>query len=411
MVGREIIEGSTMNQESIADAVVYGEVYVRSMGGPGDAAGDALWEVHSHKTNFSKTTNLVNSSAPMGNQASWAFQDLEHRRCLTDLEEHLTQHLQKQKSAPSLHEPEPGPSNPVTGNNLARTGSFPPTPSDPADFDVSQAEGSVSGRDTTGVSVDTARLSEPGYEFVDSSPLLHSLRLGIVTGKTRSMGHGYSLFSSPHSSRLSSSLQLYIQPGFPTAIHTLPTCALVSLFVAPLAKHFDGIPRAAFATAHASQGASSDSESNPDPLDEDEDGMIYTAKHFRNGVAFRSHIFLRHFKGITTIHDQLGATWAPIKPATCCLTRLYPCPYARVTRTDRTRGRGYRYGLRLIDTRVTCVDKNTPFRSFWELQFCDDVDKFVEGTDSGEFEGGGVPLQEVGGKRKWECPSSAHVWA
>ncbi|KAH8992536.1 hypothetical protein EDB86DRAFT_3079138 [Lactarius hatsudake] len=245
----------------------------------------------------------------MGNQTSWAFQDLERRRRLTDLEEHSTQHLRKQKSAPSLREPEPGPSNSVTGNNLARTGSFPPTPSDPADFDVSQAEGSVSGRDTTGVDttgvfVDTARLSESGYEFVDSSPLLHSLRLGIVTGKTHT-GHG--LFSSPHPSRLSSSPQLYIQPGFPTAIHALPTCALVSLFVAPLAKHFDGIPRAAFATAHASQGASSDSESDPDPLDEDKDSMIYTAKHFGNGVAFRSRIFLRHFKGITTVHDQLGA--------------------------------------------------------------------------------------------------------
>ncbi|KAH9020585.1 hypothetical protein EDB85DRAFT_2152999 [Lactarius pseudohatsudake] len=141
----------------------------------------------------------------------------------------------------ALREPEPGPSNSV--NNLARTGSFLPTPLDPADFDVSHAEGSVSGHDTTGVSVvghgvagssganagddepihpdlhpigehseehapatihmpdlqatqefidllrssvledtgmlaediDSLRNPEPGYEFVDSSPLLRSL--------------------------------------------------------------------------------------------------------------------------------------------------------------------------------------------------------------------------------------------
>ncbi|KAH9014393.1 hypothetical protein EDB84DRAFT_1443867 [Lactarius hengduanensis] len=60
-----------------------------------------------------------------------AFQDSERRRRLTDSEGHSTQRLRKQKSA--LREPEPGPSNSV--NNLARTGSFPPTPSDPADFD------------------------------------------------------------------------------------------------------------------------------------------------------------------------------------------------------------------------------------------------------------------------------------
>ncbi|KAH9164696.1 N-glycosylation protein-domain-containing protein [Lactarius sanguifluus] len=55
------------------------------------------------------------------------------------------------------------------------------------------------------------------------------------------------------------------------------------------------------------QGASSDSESDPDPLDEDEDSMIYTAKHLGNGVAFRSRIFPRHSKGITTAPGQLGA--------------------------------------------------------------------------------------------------------
>ena len=57
----------------------------------------------------------------------------------------------------------------------------------------------------------------------------------------------------------------------------------------------------------ATQGASSDSESDPEPLDEDEDAMIYTAKHLSNGAAFRSRILPRHSKGITTAPGQLGA--------------------------------------------------------------------------------------------------------
>ena len=55
------------------------------------------------------------------------------------------------------------------------------------------------------------------------------------------------------------------------------------------------------------QDASSDSDSDPDPLDDDEDSMIYTAKHLSNGVAFRSRIFPRHSKGITTAPGQFGA--------------------------------------------------------------------------------------------------------
>jgi hypothetical protein len=55
------------------------------------------------------------------------------------------------------------------------------------------------------------------------------------------------------------------------------------------------------------QDASSDSESDPDPLDDDEDSIIYTAKHLSNGVAVRSRIFPRHSKGITTAPGQLGA--------------------------------------------------------------------------------------------------------
>lgn len=55
------------------------------------------------------------------------------------------------------------------------------------------------------------------------------------------------------------------------------------------------------------RGASSDSESEPDPLDEDEDGMIYTTKQQQPGAAFRSRIFPRHSKGITTAPGQLGA--------------------------------------------------------------------------------------------------------
>jgi len=54
------------------------------------------------------------------------------------------------------------------------------------------------------------------------------------------------------------------------------------------------------------RGAGSDSESEPDPLDEDEDGVIYTAKP-QPGAAFRSRIFPRHSKGITTAPGQLGA--------------------------------------------------------------------------------------------------------
>jgi hypothetical protein len=55
------------------------------------------------------------------------------------------------------------------------------------------------------------------------------------------------------------------------------------------------------------QDASSDSESDPDPLDDDEDSIIYTAKHLSNGVVVRSRIFPRHSKGITTAPGQLGA--------------------------------------------------------------------------------------------------------
>jgi hypothetical protein len=65
------------------------------------------------------------------------------------------------------------------------------------------------------------------------------------------------------------------------------------------------------------RGASSDSESEPDPLDEDDEGgMIYTVKQQQqqqqqqqpgHGAAFRSRIFPRHSKGITTAPGQLGA--------------------------------------------------------------------------------------------------------
>ncbi len=55
------------------------------------------------------------------------------------------------------------------------------------------------------------------------------------------------------------------------------------------------------------QGASSDSESDLDPLDEDEDSMIYTTKHLGNGAACRSRMMPRHAKGITTAPGQLGA--------------------------------------------------------------------------------------------------------
>jgi hypothetical protein len=60
------------------------------------------------------------------------------------------------------------------------------------------------------------------------------------------------------------------------------------------------------------RGASSDSESEPDPLDEDDEGgMVYTAKQQPqqpgHGAAFRSRIFPRHSKGITTAPGQLGA--------------------------------------------------------------------------------------------------------
>jgi hypothetical protein len=57
------------------------------------------------------------------------------------------------------------------------------------------------------------------------------------------------------------------------------------------------------------RGASSDGESEPDPLDEDdESNMIYTAKQQPgHGVPVRSRSFPRHSKGITTAHGQLGA--------------------------------------------------------------------------------------------------------
>ena len=58
------------------------------------------------------------------------------------------------------------------------------------------------------------------------------------------------------------------------------------------------------------RGASSDSESEPDPLDEDDEGsMICTVKQQQpgHGAAFRSRIFPRHSKGITTAPGQLGA--------------------------------------------------------------------------------------------------------
>ncbi|KAH9039244.1 hypothetical protein EDB85DRAFT_2182016 [Lactarius pseudohatsudake] len=52
-------------------------------------------------------------------------------------------------------------------------------------------------------------------------------------------------------------------------------------------------------------GASSDSESDPDPLDEDETARSTPQKHFGNGVAFRSRIFPQHSKGITTARDPV----------------------------------------------------------------------------------------------------------
>ncbi|KAI0262110.1 N-glycosylation protein-domain-containing protein [Gloeopeniophorella convolvens] len=56
------------------------------------------------------------------------------------------------------------------------------------------------------------------------------------------------------------------------------------------------------------QGAeSSDSESEADPLDEEDDSMIFTAKQLGHTAAFRSRIFPRHSKGITTAPGQLGA--------------------------------------------------------------------------------------------------------
>jgi hypothetical protein len=54
-------------------------------------------------------------------------------------------------------------------------------------------------------------------------------------------------------------------------------------------------------------GVASDSESELDPLDEDEDGMIYTANQIAHGINFRSRILPRHSKGITTAPGQLGA--------------------------------------------------------------------------------------------------------
>jgi hypothetical protein len=57
----------------------------------------------------------------------------------------------------------------------------------------------------------------------------------------------------------------------------------------------------------AQGGVASDSESEPDPLDEDEDGMLYTANQLANGANLRSRILPRHSKGITTAPGQLGA--------------------------------------------------------------------------------------------------------
>jgi hypothetical protein len=54
----------------------------------------------------------------------------------------------------------------------------------------------------------------------------------------------------------------------------------------------------------AQGGVVSDSESERDPHDEDEDGMIYTTNHLAHGTNFRSR---RHSKGITTAPGQLGA--------------------------------------------------------------------------------------------------------
>ncbi|KAI0248544.1 N-glycosylation protein-domain-containing protein [Lactifluus subvellereus] len=50
-----------------------------------------------------------------------------------------------------------------------------------------------------------------------------------------------------------------------------------------------------------------DSGSEPDSLDEDEDGMMYTANQLAHGTTFRSRILPRHPKGITTTPGQLGA--------------------------------------------------------------------------------------------------------
>ncbi|KAH9045409.1 hypothetical protein EDB85DRAFT_2137468 [Lactarius pseudohatsudake] len=82
------------------------------------------------------------------------------------------------------------------------------------------------------------------------------------------------------------------------------------------------------------QGASSDSESDPDPFDKEEDNMIYTAKHLGNGIAFRSRIFPRHSKDVAALEtlsdpdrstkphdgDDLGVTttvtrrWCDVDP-------------------------------------------------------------------------------------------------
>jgi len=54
-------------------------------------------------------------------------------------------------------------------------------------------------------------------------------------------------------------------------------------------------------------GTTSDSESEPDPIDEGEDSMIYTAKQSGHGTVFRFRVPPRHSKGITTAPGQLGA--------------------------------------------------------------------------------------------------------
>jgi hypothetical protein len=79
------------------------------------------------------------------------------------------------------------------------------------------------------------------------------------------------------------------------------------------------------------RGGDSDSESEPDPLDEDEDGMIYTAKQQQStySATFRSRIFPRHSKGITTAPGQLGAGETETEadePVSVPIYQLLPLP-------------------------------------------------------------------------------------